>query len=75
MLQTRRANRDNLRAIFFIFLHKFVCCNSSLGQYLQDSSDEGQNMFFFSEKIEKLFLNYPPYPHLSGALIVSQDTF
>ena len=67
MLEIRRGKRDNLGIIFHISPLK-ICCDSSLEPSCQDGSNEG-SQHVFVEKQEKISLNHPQYPLLSGALI------
>ena len=56
-----------IQRYFFLFLNENVCCDPSLEPSRGDNSNSGSQEVF-SEKYEKLSLNYPCYSFLSGAL-------
>ena len=68
VLQIIRGNRDTFEMIIHIFTVKNIFCDPSLES---ESSLRGVITYIFSEKYEKLSLNYPQYPLLSGAVISS----
>ena len=63
-----RSTEDNSKIFFFFFLNKNVCCDSSLDLSELDISVRGHKICL-KELYGKLFLNYPCYPFLAGALL------